>query len=147
MRDHLAQKLSILLADTFALTLKTQNYHWHVQGPAFYALHQLFEAQYRELGESVDAVAEQIRMLGRVVPATLTEYQHLKTIQDGHSEASANDMLLDLVHDHGVLLQDLQQVLEAAEKAHHESVINLVAERISAHEKARWMLSMSCEKV
>ena len=146
MRDQIINKLTILLADTYALYLKTQNYHWHVIGPYFGTLHPLFETQYRELAEAVDQVAERIRMMGHAAPATFTEYQRLKTIQDGSIDASANQMLLDLVHDHTALLHDIRLALKLAQQDNDEGTVALLADRISAHEKTRWMLSVSCEQ-
>ncbi len=146
MRDQIVNKLVVLLADSYALYLKTQNYHWHVIGPLFGALHALFESQYRELAEAVDQVAERIRVLGHLAPATFSDYQRLKTIQDGHSDANANEMLTDLVHDHTALLHDLKQALQLASHDSDEGTVALLSERIAAHEKMRWMLSVSCEQ-
>ena len=146
MRDQTISKLTLLLADTYALYLKTHNYHWHVIGPQFRTLHELFETQYRELAEAVDQVAERIRIMGHQAPATFSEYQRLKTIQDGHSDAPAHQMLLDLAHDHTVLLQDLNQALERAQQEKDEGTVTLLADRIAAHEKMRWILSVSCEQ-
>lgn len=146
MRDHIVNKLTILLANTYALSLKTQNYHWHVVGSQFQMYHALFETQYRALAEAVDQVAERIRMLGHLAPATFNEYQHLKTIQDGHADASANQMLLDLVHDHTVLLEDIHNVLKLSQQEQDEGSVSLLTDRVSAHEKMRWVLSVSCEQ-
>jgi starvation-inducible DNA-binding protein len=146
MREQVINKLSVLLADTYAVYLKTQNYHWHVVGPQFSALHQLFETGYKELAEAVDQIAERIRIMGCLAPATFTEYQRLKTIQDGRSDISANQMLLDLVHDHGLLLNDIDQALQLAQQAKDEGSVDLLTDRMSAHEKMRWMLSVSCDQ-
>lgn len=147
MHNQTINRLTVLLADTYALYLKTQNYHWHVIGPMFRPLHELFETQYRELAEAVDAIAERIRILGHQAPATFSEFQRLKTIQDGHSDATANQMLTGLVHDHTTLLHDIQQVLALAQQESDEGTIALLADRVAAHEKMRWMLSVSCEQV
>ena len=68
--SKIVKKLEIILADTYALYLKTQNYHWHVKGPQFKSLHELFEMQYRELAEAVDGVAERLLIMGHKAPAT-----------------------------------------------------------------------------
>ena len=54
---QVANTLTLLLADTYTLALKTQNYHWNVIGSEFYGLHKLFEAQYEELYKAADALA------------------------------------------------------------------------------------------
>ena len=63
--------LKNVLADNYALYLKTQNYHWNVEGPNFKGLHSLFEEQYTDLAEAIDTVAELIRGLGEKAPAHL----------------------------------------------------------------------------
>ncbi|MDI9818182.1 MULTISPECIES: Dps family protein [unclassified Legionella] len=137
------KKLSILMADTYALYLKTQNYHWHVTGPQFKGLHELFEMQYLELADAVDTVAERIRALGHNAPATFREFESLKRIQDGDANKSANEMVTELAHDHDTLVKDLNQAMTLVQESKDEGTVNLLGDRITAHEKARWMLNSS----
>ncbi|MDF1677275.1 MAG: DNA starvation/stationary phase protection protein [Legionellaceae bacterium] len=145
MRKELLAQLEVLLADTYAIYLKTQNYHWHVTGPQFKALHQLFEEHYIELADAVDTVAEQIRIMDHPAPATFKEFERLKTIKDGNSSASANQMVKELAKDHTTLVKDLNKALKLAEEIHDEGAANLLSDRINAHEKAGWMLRASSE--
>ena len=144
--SDIVNTLSVLLADTYAIYLKTQNYHWHVKGPQFKSLHELFEVQYRELAEAVDEVAERLLIMGYKAPATFKEYELLKTIKDGNSNLTANQMVSELANDHGTLVRDLNNAMSLAQKMKDEGTVNLLANHISAHEKARWMLSASCDK-
>lgn len=144
--SDLTNKLSILMADTYALYLKTQNYHWHVQGPQFKSLHELFESQYKALAEAVDQIAERLRIKGQMAPATFKALDGLKTIQDGDSSLSANDMVAQLAHDHGFVVKDLNASMTLAQSHHDEATVNLLADRLEAHEKARWMLEASLER-
>ncbi|ASQ45336.1 Dps family protein [Legionella clemsonensis] len=144
--DEIIKKLSVLMADTYAIYLKTQNYHWHVTGPQFKGMHELFEMQYQELAEAVDAVAERIRTLGHNTPATFKEFENLKRIKDGDANKNANEMVIDLAHDHETLVRDLNQALALAQENKDEGTANLLGDRIAAHEKARWMLNASREK-
>ena len=73
-RKTIAQGLSRLLADTYTLYLKTQNFHWNVTGPQFNTLHQMFETQYTELATAVDEIAERIRALGEPVPGSYAQF-------------------------------------------------------------------------
>ena len=133
------------MADTYALYLKTQNYHWHVKGPHFKSFHQLFEEQYIDLAQAADDIAERIRTLGQNVPATFKDFERLKKIKDGNSNLSANDMVVDLAQDHETLVKDLNQALKLANENHDEGTASFLATRIEAHEKAGWMLRSSCE--
>lgn len=139
------KKLEVILADTYALYLKTQNYHWHVKGPQFKSLHELFEKQYKELAEAVDEVAERILIMGHKAPATFSALNQLKTIKDGNSEFSANDMVTDLAKDHLILVKDLNAALKIAQDSQDEGSVALLGERIAFHEKVHWMLSVSVD--
>jgi starvation-inducible DNA-binding protein len=139
------KKLQIALADTYALYLKTQNYHWHVKGPQFKPLHELFETQYLELSTAVDAIAERLLIKGFEAPATFKELDQLKTLADGRSSISANDMVTELANDHLTLVKDLNQVLVIAQDNRDEGTVNLLSDRIEAHEKFAWMLNASRE--
>jgi len=138
-------KLEVALADTYALYLKTQNYHWHVRGPRFKSLHELFEMQYRELAEAVDEIAERILILGHKAPATFADFNKLKTIQDGNSSLNANQMVMELSSDHNILVKDLNRAVKIAQENNDEGTITLLGDRIAAHEKAHWMLQTSVE--
>ena len=143
--DKLIQQLTVILANTYALYLKTQNYHWHVRGIEFRSLHKLFESQYQDLAEAIDALAERIVILGHHAPASFRVLNALKTIEDGNALHSAHQMLSELAADHMVLIRDLREVMGLASKVHDEGSIVLLSERVAAHEKMAWMLKASSE--
>lgn len=137
------KKLEVVLADTYALYLKTQNYHWHVKGVQFKSLHELFEMQYKQLADAVDEIAERILIIGHKAPATFSEFNSLKTIKDGDSSADANQMVKELAEDNEALVKDLNKAVRLAQENSDEGTVALLSERIAAHEKAHWMLSAS----
>lgn len=135
--------LKKVLADTYSLLTKTQNYHWNVEGTNFSSLHVLFEGQYNELFAAVDVVAERIRALGEKAPGSPSEFKKLSTISEGNSELDANGMLKDLYSSNQTTLATLKKALAAAEKASDVSTADLLTQRITAHDKASWMLKSS----
>ena len=139
----LTQKLSAIMADTYALYLKTQNYHWHVKGLQFKTLHELFEEQYTELAAAVDLLAELIVMKGSKAPASFSELGKLTQIKAGNAESKAEQMVLELAEDNNLLVKELNATLRQAEEEHDVGTVNLLSDRISAHEKAHWMLNAS----
>lgn len=141
--NEVLNKLSITLADTYVLYLKTQNYHWHVRGIQFKGLHQLFEEQYQELAQAIDTIAERILATGHRAPATFKEFEALKRIKDGVSTKNANQMVAELADDHSTLIIDLNDSLKLAQENNDEGTATLLSDRIVAHEKARWMLNAS----
>ena len=89
MKNHQTiQNLEKLLADSYALALKTQNYHWNVVGENFKPLHELFGAQYEEIADAIDEIAERIRALGSKVEGTFENFIKLSKIKSGNKNFS-----------------------------------------------------------
>lgn len=135
--------LKNVLADTYMLYLKTQNYHWNVEGPNFKALHLLFEEQYTELAMAVDTTAELIRGLGEKAPGAFDAYAKRTTIKSGNENATAGQMVEELAADQAIISKTLQHALDVAQKAGDEVVSTFVGDRLTAHRKAAWMLKSS----
>jgi len=139
-REKIANGLKVVLADSYALYLKTHNYHWNVTGPMFQTLHTMFEAQYTELALAVDAIAERIRSLGAFAPGSFSEFLKLSHIKDATTVPSAIEMIKDLVSGHETLIRSLRPVLELADGAHDDASADILTQRLHIHEKTAWML-------
>ena len=139
-RHQVAASLSKLLAETYTLYLKTQGFHWNVTGPRFHDLHKLFEAQYNELAEANDEIAERIRALGVKAPASYSEFKKLAAISEETGAPAANEMIRQLLTDNRSAVRAAQTVVEAAEEHDDIGSADLATQRIRAHEKAAWML-------
>ncbi|NRA73128.1 MAG: DNA starvation/stationary phase protection protein [Rickettsiales bacterium] len=138
--NPIVEALKKVLADSYALYLKTQNYHWNVEGPYFKELHELFEEQYKELAEAIDFIAELIRGLDERTPASFSFYNKLKTIKDGNENSSAAEMVSDLAQAQDTIIVTLQNCLEIAQKANDEVVMDTMVNRMIIHRKNKWML-------
>ena len=145
-RKRLAEKLGHLLADSYRLALKTQNYHWNVSGPMFHTLHIMFEEQYEELAEAVDAIAERIRVLGHFAPGNFEDLNLLSAIKDSKEIPPATDMIKELMDGHVIAIRTARRALAAAFDADDEATTDLVTERLSVHEKTAWMLKSLLEE-
>lgn len=137
---EVALALGKLLADTHALYLKTHGYHWNVRGPQFPALHQLFEQQYKELWGSLDELAERIRALGALAPQGYTTLANLTGVKDGDPHWGAQEMLRDLLKDHEQAAGTVKAAIGKAEQAGDAATVDLLNDRLAAHEKHAWML-------
>ncbi len=137
--------LSCLLADSYTLYLKTQNYHWNVTGPHFNTLHTLFQAQYEDLALAVDLVAERIRSLGEKAPGSYKAFAKLAKIQEETGYPSADKMLKTLVKDQETLIATTQAVLKAGEAAGDDPTVDMAIERMQIHQKNHWMLKAHLE--
>ena len=145
-RKTVTQELSKFLADTYILYLKTQNYHWNVSGPQFYALHLLFEKQYEDLAEAADLIAERIRALDEKTPASFAAFQKLTSIKEETGFPSEQEMLRNLAEDHKTLAASAEAVLKAAEKSGDDSTADLAIQRQRVHQKNHWMLAAHFEE-
>lgn len=140
MAKAVITQLSKVLADSYSLALKTQNYHWNVQGPNFPHYHAMFEAQYTELFVAIDEIAERIRALDAKAPGSYQEFAKLTVINPGNAEFNDTEMVEDLLASHQLVIATLEKAVAAAEKAADQGTVDLLSGRVSAHEKTRWML-------
>jgi starvation-inducible DNA-binding protein len=139
-RQKVAESLSRVLADTYTLYLKTQNFHWNVTGPQFRTLHLMFEEQYTDLAEAVDEIAERIRALGAVAPGSFSQFAKLSSIQEATAVPSAEDMIRQLVSDNETADRTLRATANIAEEVNDIVTADLVTQRMAVHEKAAWMM-------
>jgi starvation-inducible DNA-binding protein len=142
---QVVEGLCHLLADTYTLYLKTQNFHWHVTGPNFHSLHKMFEEQYNQLALATDELAERIRALNHAAPATFAEFLELATIKEDHGKLSANDMIKKLLHGHEIIIKNAKQLIPTSLNAKDDETADLVIGRVEEHEKTAWMLRSSLE--
>lgn len=139
----IADSLSRLLANTYTLYLKTQNYHWNLTGFSFYSYHLMFESQYKELSDAIDLIAERIRALGHHTPASFEQFLKLTSIKEEQGHRSIEEMVKQLLQDHESMIGYLREICEEASEFEDEATANLLADRLEAHEKTAWMLRSS----
>jgi len=139
-RASVGGALAKLLADSYALYLKTQNFHWNISGGEFYSLHVLSQAQYEEMAEAVDEIAERIRALGFFVEGTLGSFQKLSSLEEDHQIHPKHIWLEKLVKAHEVVIRDARALAALSEKHGDHATVDLMGRRLGFHEKAAWML-------
>jgi starvation-inducible DNA-binding protein len=140
-RSAIAGGLSHLLADTYTLYLTTHNFHWNVTGPMFNTLHAMFMAQYTELWNAVDPIAERIRSLGLPAPGSYAQFGKLSSLKDAPGvPPKALEMVRILVEGHEAVARTARGVFPLADKAGDEPTADLLTQRMQIHEKNAWML-------
>jgi starvation-inducible DNA-binding protein len=138
--EELIQQMKELLADTFAFRLKTQYYHWNIEGPDFVQYHDFLGDLYEEIDGAVDETAEKIRSLNSYAPGSFKRYLELATIQGDDTIISAVEMLDRVKIDNDVLRNKLKQVRNKAEASGEFGLVNFLEGRLDAHDKHAWML-------
>ena len=141
-RQHVIDILNVLLADEFLLYTKTRNYHWNVVGPQFNDLHKFFEAQYEQLDEVIDEVAERVRALGGRAFGTLEEFRTKPRLgEKPGTTPAARDMLATLLEDHEALVRALRDDIDAVTDRHRDvGTADFLTGLLEQHEKSAWML-------
>jgi starvation-inducible DNA-binding protein len=141
-REGVVAILNTLLADEYLLYTKTRNYHWNVVGPQFNDLHKFFEAQYNELNEIVDEVAERARALGGNALGTMAEFlRHTRLKEQPSRYPDDRGMIANLLADHEALIRSLRVDLETCVEQYHDTGTNdFLTGLMEQHEKMAWML-------
>jgi len=133
--------LARVLAGTAALSVKTQNFHWNVEGPQFVGLHSLFEMQYGALQSAADILAERIRALGGYAPGGLAAFAALSPVGDAPQDPPpAEAMVASLAEDHRTLSGEAAALLRTAEAAGDQVTVDMMIARMTEHDKTAWML-------
>jgi starvation-inducible DNA-binding protein len=111
-----ADALNALLADSFALYLKTKNFHWHVHGPRFRDLHLLFDEHATQILATTDLIAERVRKNGASTLRSIGDIGRRQSIRDDDgANVDADTMIKALAEDNQTLLAQLKAVKTAAE--------------------------------
>lgn len=134
--------LSALLGDEMTLYVKTRKFHWNVSGESFMELHKLFQAQYTELEETIDLVAERINKLGGKTIGTMKEFgEHSRLKESPGKYPSQKDMLKELLSDHEAVSVELRKDVETcAQKNNDAGTADLLTGFLQQHEAAAWVL-------
>lgn len=138
--QQVAQRLGLLLADTYVLYTKTQCFHWNIVDPRFYSLHKFLEGQYEELAEAVDIIAERIRMLGERSPGSLAQFLDKTKLKESDGNLKGDDMLKELLQDHETMCRFLREGIDACQEVGDEGTADMFIQRLRDHEKTAWML-------
>lgn len=133
--------LTRILAETFALAVKTHGAHWNVRGPGFFRLHAAFEEQYQELYLAADELAERIRALGEDAPASLRQLADLGGAGETVRSQDDGALVRSLRDDHRRLAERLRGAITAAQEAGDEATADVLIGREKSHDKTAWMLT------
>jgi starvation-inducible DNA-binding protein len=137
----LSSVLNALLADVFALYLKTKNFHWHMSGPHFRDYHLLLDEQADQVFKITDDIAERVRKIGGMTIRSIGQIARLQRIADNDQEfVSARDMLIELHGDNRALVDSLRSAHEVASKADDYATTSLIEIWIDEAERRAWFL-------
>lgn len=137
--------LNGFIADTYLLLAKTQACHWNATGIGFIGLHQLTEAQYTELFQAVDTLAERTRALGAKAPNGLADMLNLGSLEELDGSPDVMGAYRNLARDNAEMASRARNLAEAADEARDLATHDMLVHRIEVHEKAAWLLRSHVE--
>ena len=139
--------LNELLADTFALYLKTKNFHWHISGPHFRDYHLMLDEQADAIFATTDPLAERVRKLGGTTLRSIGHISKMQTLADNDSEfVGPNDMLRELMADNKAVAAAMRKAHELCEEHHDAASASLLEIYIDETEKRTWFLFEASRK-
>lgn len=137
----LTEVLNKVLADTFALYLKTKNFHWHVSGAHFRDYHLLFDEQAAQILAVTDGIAERVRKIGGSTLRSIGHIAKLQRIRDNNQDfVSAGEMLGELMNDNKALAKVMRDAHEVADAHRDVATASLLEVWIDEAEKRVWFL-------
>jgi starvation-inducible DNA-binding protein len=138
---NLSSVLNALLADFFALYIKTKNFHWHMSGPHFRDYHLLLDQQGEQIFAITDDIAERVRKVGGTTIRSIGHIAKLQRLSDNDQEfVPARDMLLELYADNKALIESLRTAHEVTDKANDYATTSLIEVWIDEAERRAWFL-------
>jgi starvation-inducible DNA-binding protein len=133
--------LTVLLADVFALYLKTKNFHWHMSGPHFRDYHLMLDDQGDELFAMTDPIAERARKIGGPTLRSIGQISRLQRSVDNDADYVAPlDMIAELRDDNAVLTRSIREVHALCDEAGDVATASLLENWIDESEKRVWFL-------
>ncbi len=133
--------LNGVLADTFALYLKTKNFHWHISGPHFRDYHLMLDEQGEQIFETTDDLAERVRKVGGMTLHSIGEIAKLQRIADNDQNfVPPLEMLRELMDDNKTLVKSMRDAHEVADKHDDVATTSLLETFIDEAEKRVWFL-------
>ena len=137
--NELITQLRKVLATNFALYLKTQMFHWNVEGPNFNDYHAFWAGVYTDLYEQNDLIAEYIRQAGEYAPGSLTVYSEISEVKDEEGYPGAKDMFARFLSNNDVMITLYTQLYQIAEQSEEYQISDYASQRLAAHKKHAWM--------
>jgi starvation-inducible DNA-binding protein len=142
----LSDSLKTLLASTQSFAIKSQNFHWNVEGSDFPQYHAFFDSLYGDVSDTIDKIAEYVRILGAYTPGSLTRYAELSVIQDQTKIPRAELMFQESLQDCETMIQLVTEMFDQATTERQQGIANYMAELQDLYAKKAWFIRSILKK-
>ena len=142
-----ADALNAILADSYALYLKTKNFHWHVSGPHFRDYHLMLDDQATQILGTTDQIAERVRKTGNTTLRSIGDISRRQRIKDNDKDfVSATHMLAELREDNLALVETLREAKDIVDAAKDNATSGILDEWTDLAEERAWFLFEASRK-
>lgn len=139
--SEIAEALNGLVADAFALYIKTKNFHWHLSGPHFRDYHLLFDEQADQIFASIDPLAERVRKIGQTTLRSIGHVSKIAQIKDNDKEyVSPDEMVIELIADNRVMAESMRKCHALCDDKDDVATASLLEIYIDETERRTWFL-------
>ena len=136
----LVDNLKILLASTQTFAIKSQQFHWCIEGSNFPQYHEFFDTLYSDVSGTIDRIAEYIRILGQYTPGSLQRYSELTIIQDQTKIPRAQLMFAESLQDCEKMIELAVAMFDEATNERQQGIANYMAELQDLYAKKAWFI-------
>src|SRR5215469_11325696 len=135
------EALNPLIADAFALYVKTKNFHWHLYGSHFRDYHLLFDEHADAIFDSIDIMAERVRRVGGTTIRSISHIGQLQTIEDDNSDVvPTGEMIRILMEDNGHIAKMIRDAITVCDKNRDSATSNQLQDILDKTERRKWFL-------
>ncbi|RTL51717.1 MAG: DNA starvation/stationary phase protection protein [Bradyrhizobiaceae bacterium] len=139
--EKISAAVNVVLADSFALYLKTKNFHWHISGRHFRDYHLLLDEQGEQIFDTTDDLAERVRKIGGTTIRSIGQIAKLQTIKDSDETfVPPREMLRELMEDNKKLIANMRKAHEIADKGNDSATTSILENFIDQAERRTWFL-------
>ena len=144
--DELIKTMKVAFASEYAYMLKAQFFHWNVEGSNFPQYHAFFDTLYNDVNETIDPIAEYVRILGAYTPGSLTRYAELSIIEDQIKIPRAELMFTESLQDCELMLKLVTAMFDEAASENQHGIENYMAELQDLYGKKAWFIRSTLKR-
>ncbi len=142
----LVENLKVLLASTQVYAIKSQQFHWCVEGSNFLQYHEFYDTLYNDVNGTIDKIAEYIRILGSYTPGSLSRFIELSIIKDQTKIPRAELMFAETLEDSEIMKNLVMNIFDEATNDRQQGIANYMAELQDLYAKQIWFIKSILKK-
>ena len=144
--NEVVKGLQQQVANAFILYLNYKHYHWQTFGPLFRDLHRLFDEFAEEVYETIDVLAERVRMIGQNPVSRIEEFQKTATIKSAADNTDMREMIKEADTNVIRIIKEMRQAIKTADESDDPGTADVLTRFVQIHEKHEWWLRDILEK-